>query len=220
MRLAVVIPTLNASAELAVTLCAVGSFPDEVLIADGGSEDDTVTIAAANGARVVHTARGRGPQLRTGIAATRAPWLLLLHADTHLSPGWERAVRRHVSEHPGEAGYFRFALRSTDPRARRLERLVAWRCRRFGLPYGDQGLLISTGLLADIGGIRPLVLMEDVDVIRRLGHRRLRLLDATATSSAVRWERDGWYRRSLRNLLCLGLWVVGVPETQIALLYY
>jgi rSAM/selenodomain-associated transferase 2 len=220
MCLAVVIPALNASAELPATLRAVGGFPEDVLIADGGSTDETINVAATHGARVVCAPRGRGLQLRTGIAATRAPWLLLLHADTHLSPGWELAVRQHLSENPEEAGYFRFALRSADPRARRLERLVAWRCRVLGMPYGDQGLLISRTLLTEVGGVHPLGLMEDVDLIGRLGKRRLRLLDATAASSAVRWERDGWYRRSLRNLLCLCLWMAGVPETRVAHLYY
>ena len=88
------------------------------------------------------------------------------------------------------------------------------------MPYGDQGLLISRILLTEIGGVRPLVLMEDVDLIGRLGRRRLRLLDATAASSAVRWEQDGWYRRSFRNLLCLCLWAAGMPETKVAQLYY
>ena len=220
MPLTVVIPTLNASVELPATLHALGNAPGEVLIADGGSTDDTVMVAEAHGATVIQAGCGRGAQLCAGIAATEAPWLLLLHADTHLSDGWQRAVQHHVRENPGAAGYFRFALRSADPRARRLERLVAWRCRLFALPYGDQGLLISTTLLAEVGGIRPLVLMEDVDLVGRLGRRRLKLLNATAASSAVRWEQDGWYRRSLRNLLCLGLWAAGMPASRIARLYY
>ena len=95
-------------------------------------------------------------------------WLLLLHADTRLPPGWRRVLLD-----PTRAGYFRFALDSDDPRARRLERLVTWRCRALALPYGDQGLLIHRDLLTAVGGIRPLPLMEDVDLVRRLGRRRL-----------------------------------------------
>ena len=93
--------------------------------------------------------------------------------------------------------------RLADPRARRLERLVAWRCRALGLPYGDQGLLLPRALLAAVGGMRPLPLMEDVDLVRRLGRRRLVALDAAAVTSAARWEREGWCRRSARNLACL-----------------
>ncbi len=117
------------------------------------------------------------------------------------------------------AGYFRFRVDSDDPRARRLERLVAWRCRVLALPYGDQGLLIHRDLLAHVGGMRPLPLMEDVDLIRRLGRRRLVPLAADAVTSAVKWERDGWTRRSLRNLCCLVLWFLGVPPSVIRRLY-
>ena len=120
---------------------------------------------------------------------------------------------------PGKAAYFRFALDSDDPRARRLERLVAWRCRVLALPYGDQGLLIHRDLLAQTGGMRPLPLMEDVDLIRRLGRRRLASLAADALTSADKWRRDGWNIRSVRNLFCLTLWFAGVPPRWILRLY-
>ena len=96
---------------------------------------------------------------------------------------------------------------------------MAWRCRRFALPYGDQGLLISRALLTEIGGIRDLPLMEDVDLVRRLGRARLVGLEAAAVTSAERWRRDGWRRRSLRNLLCLTLFYLRVPPRLIARIY-
>ena len=212
-RLSVVIPTLNAAAVLPAALASLPGA-DEIIVADGGSNDGTRDIAARLGARVIAAPRGRGSQLAAGVAAASGEWLLLLHADTRLAPGG-----LHVRRDPARAGYFRFALRSADPRARRLERLVAWRCRLLGLPYGDQGLLIHRDLLHAIGGVRPLPLMEDVDLIRRLGRRRLIALDCAAVTSAAKWERDGWYRRSLRNLLCLTLYFVGIPPRLIARLY-
>jgi hypothetical protein len=87
------------------------------------------------------------------------------------------------------------------------------------LPYGDQGLLIHRNTLKEVGGIRPIPLMEDVDLARRLGRARLQALDAVALTSAARWERDGWLRRSLRNLLCLSLFLAGVPPRAIVRLY-
>lgn len=211
--LTVIIPTLNAAAHLPATLAALGSGA-EVIVADGGSTDSTVMLATVGGARVIHAPTGRGPQLALGIQAARHDWLLLLHADTVLAPAWRKAIAIDA----GSAGYFRFALDSADPRARRLERLVNWRCRVLGLPYGDQGLVIHKALLARVGGLRVLPLMEDVDLVRRL-RGRLVALPADAVTSAAKWERQGYLRRSARNLFCLSLWFAGVPPRLIQRIY-
>ena len=211
--LSVVIPTLNAAATLGTTLAAVAAA-DEVVVADGGSSDGTQALATTMGARVIQAPRGRGTQLAAGVDAASGEWLLLLHADTRLASGWRKAAVT-----PNRAGYFRFALDSDEPRARRLERLVAWRCRALALPYGDQGLLIHRDLLQAVGGVRPLPLMEDVELARRLGRKRLVALETAAVTSADKWQRQGWYRRSLRNLACLALYFAGIPPRLIARLY-
>lgn len=213
----VVIPALDAAAHLGRTLAALDGH--EVVVVDGGSRDSTVFVAQRHGARVFSAPRGRGGQIAAGIAATRSRWLLLLHADTVLAPGWDKAAQAHMANEPGCAAYFRFALDSADLHARRLERWVLWRCRLLALPYGDQGLLIPRALLDAVGGVRSLPLMEDLDLVRRIGRARLAALPIDAVTSAARWERDGWRRRSLRNLGCLALWLAGVPPRVVARLY-
>lgn len=158
-------------------------------------------------------------QLRAGAEAARGDWLLFLHADTLPGEGWQEAVARHVRTSPDTAACFRFRLVSNAWQARLIERGVAARVRLLGLPYGDQGLLIPRRLYDEVGGYRPLPLMEDVDLARRIGRRRLRLLDADAMTSAERWEREGWLRRSARNLFCLGLYRLGAGPERIARLY-
>jgi rSAM/selenodomain-associated transferase 2 len=219
VNISVVIPTLNATSALRETLHAIAGVTD-IVVVDGGSTDATVDIALAHGARVLVSPRGRGGQIATGLAAAWHDWRLILHADTRLSAEWRQAAMRHMASGQDRAGYFHFALDSSHRRARRLERMVGWRCRRLALPYGDQGLLIHRDLLADVGGMRPLQLMEDVDLIRRLGRSRLTALNATATTSAAKWERDGWTGRSARNLACLTLWFAGLPPAAIARLYH
>jgi rSAM/selenodomain-associated transferase 2 len=218
LALTVVVPALNAERTLSGCLAAIGSVR-AVIVVDGGSSDATTDIARQAGATVIEAPRGRGGQIAAGIKAAEPGWVLVLHADTRLDVGWRDAARVHMANGGALAACFRFALDSDDPRARRLERAVAWRNRVLELPYGDQGLLIHTGLLDRIGGMRPLPLMEDVDIVRRIGRKRLVLLTPRAITSARKWEQEGWIRRSARNLLCLTLWFAGVPPKLIVRLY-
>lgn len=219
--LSVVIPTRNAADVLPATLAALGDEPREVVVADCGSADGTAVIAAELGARVVPAPEGRGQQIAAGVAAASGQWLLLLHADTVLSPGWVGAVAAFTAAPDASrvAGYFAFRLDEDAAEARRLERAVAWRCRWLGLPYGDQGLLIHRGMLARIGGVPEEPMMEDVTLVRRLGRSRIRQIGAEAMTSAAKFRRDGYMRRSARNLALLGLWFVGVPPRWLARIY-
>jgi len=225
VSVAIVIPTLNAAAVLPATLAALETRPPrlevETVVVDGGSTDATVECAGANGVRTIDAPRGRGAQLAAGASATASPWLLFLHADTRLEGGWGEAILAHLarSDAAGRAAYFRFTLDDASPSARRVERLAGWRVRVLALPYGDQGLFMARSLYDAVGGYRPLVLLEDVDLVRRLGRHRLAGLDARAVTSADRYRRDGFWLRPLRNLFCLALYGAGVPPRLIARLY-
>jgi rSAM/selenodomain-associated transferase 2 len=220
MKLSVIVPTLQAGDCLSATLGSL-TDADEVLIVDGGSSDNTRAIAAAAGARIISSEPGRGHQLMTGGELAQGPWFLFLHADTVLDSGWSDEVERFtaVPRHAQMAAVFRFALDDPLPAARRVERWVDRRVRRLGLPYGDQGLLIHRDFYRSLGGYRPLPLMEDVDLVRRIGRRRLVLLNAKATTSPRRWQRDGWLRRSAINLGCLSLYFLGVSPSVLKRLY-
>jgi hypothetical protein len=88
-----------------------------------------------------------------------------------------------------------------------------------GLPYGDQGLLIGRAFYHELGGYRRIPLMEDVNLVRRIGRRRLVMLAAEAVTSAEKYQREGYRRRVLRNALCLTLYTLGVPPRLLASLY-
>lgn len=215
------IPTLNAATSLPATLIALRGSVAEIIIADGGSADGTPEIAQEHGARVIAADRGRGVQLRAAAEAATQPWMLALHADTKPGPGWQAAIADFIArpEAGQKAGYFRFVLDDPAPEARRLEAMVAWRCRWLALPYGDQGLLIGRDFYQALGGYEAIPLMEDVALIRRIGRTRLVALQADFITSAEKWQRDGWYARSARNLFCLSLWFAGVAPKRIAGFY-
>lgn len=217
--ISVVIPILNAAEGLPACLASVAAA-DEIVVVDGGSTDDGPEQARRLGAKVIDAARGRGVQLHAGALAARGAWLLFLHADTQLGAGWRDTVETFTCRpRAGErAASFRFSLDDADWRARALEHLVAARVRLLALPYGDQGLLIHRDLYRLVGGYRPLALMEDVDLVRRLG-RRLTRLPVDARTSSRRWRQDGWISRSLRNLGCLALYGLGAPVDRIAKFY-
>ncbi|MGY6634581.1 MAG: TIGR04283 family arsenosugar biosynthesis glycosyltransferase [Alkalilacustris sp.] len=223
--ISVVIPTRDAAQPLGRTLTALLSGPDaaaiaEVLVVDGGSRDDTRAVAQGFGARVIDAPPGRGPQLRTGAAQAGAAWLLVLHADSCPDPGWAAAIAPILARPGGDvAAVFRLRLDDGARVARLLERGVAWRTRALGLPYGDQGLLIARGFYEALGGYRDLPLMEDVDLVRRIGRRRIVALNHAVTTSAVRYVRDGYARRVARNLSILGLYFLGVSPARLVRLY-
>ncbi|TQV83507.1 TIGR04283 family arsenosugar biosynthesis glycosyltransferase [Denitrobaculum tricleocarpae] len=224
--LSIVIPTYNSRAVLPRTASALkntegGSLIHEVIVVDGGSKDGTREVAETLGAKVIEAPASRGGQLSVGGAQATAEWFLFLHADTRLDAAWHQIVAAFIEDpaNRDHAAVFRFALDDPDPRARRVERITHWRNRVLGLPYGDQGLLISRDFYKQLGGFRPFPLMEDVDLVRRIGRRRICCLPATATTSAVRYRRDGWWLRPIRNVALLALFSLGTPPRLLTRLY-
>lgn len=225
-QIATIIPTLNAAAALPGCLAALAEgrrrgLLAEVIVVDGGSQDGTVALAQAEGARVLRTGPGRGRQLAAGARTATAAWLLFLHADTRLTPGWAEAVATFLArpDSEGRAAVFRLAFDDDSPGARRVAALANWRSRWLGLPYGDQGLLIARQLYDSAGGYPEIPLMEDVALARRLGRRRIAMLGGIAVTSAARYRRDGWWLRPARNLCVLALYLLGLPPRRLRRLY-
>jgi len=223
--LSIIIPTLNEAAGLSTCIADLQKNAPgvgyEIIVADGASEDDTLGEARRLGCCVVSTPRGRGLQLAAGGSQARGDWLLFVHADTSLAPGWWAAVKAFMDgpDNLHRAAVFRFRLDDDGWAASALEWLVNVRSRHLSLPFGDQGLLISNVFYHDLGGFMPIPLMEDVDMARRIGGKSLTLLDADAVTSSDRYRRDGYLLRPLRNLLCLTLYFLGLPPRFLVRLY-
>jgi rSAM/selenodomain-associated transferase 2 len=219
VTISVVIPALGVGEALRPTLDSVKGCVDDLVVSDGRSSDHTAAYAKQSGATVVVGERGRGQQLRRGAEIATGDWLLFLHADTVLEEGWIDEARQFMAKNGEKSAVFSFALDDPNPWARMIEKGVALRCRLLALPYGDQGLLISRALYDSIGGYKPISLFEDVDIIRRIGRRRLVRLNSAAVTSSVRYQRGGFLRRPLKNLMLLLFYYLGISPEKLARLY-
>lgn len=210
--ISVVVPTYNAQETLPRCFdCLIGAtvagVVREVIVADGGSTDDTLTIADAAGARIVHAGALRVSQLAAGAKAARDEWILFLPPEASLSPGWEveaGAFMSHVSHAHPMAAAFSFALEEFDQASRRAEMLAGLRSNLFKLPYGEQGLLIGRRFYEKIGGYRDATL-ADADIARRIGSKRLVILRARAVCTV------DTRRKNVRKPMLLALYGLRIP---------
>jgi rSAM/selenodomain-associated transferase 2 len=191
----------------------------EIIVVDGGEDHELErTVNAHPGRRYLRATAGRAGQMNAGAAMATGEWLLFLHADSELPPGWKRAIG--ALRKPIVGGWFQFALDDEAWQARAIERMVAWRVRWLRLPYGDQGFVVRRDAFAALGGFRDLPLMEDVEFVRRLTRAGVvRELPLPLRTSARRWRRDGWFRRSTRNTLLVTLYFLGVSPSRLATWY-
>jgi rSAM/selenodomain-associated transferase 2 len=224
--LSIVIPTLNAMPSLADCLAAlvegsVAGLVREVIVVDGGSHDASTALAIDMGCKVVEAhERGRGAQLAQGARLAQGDWLMFLHGDTVLQAGWSEVVLGHVlGGQSGKAAYFQLAFADGGRDGKRVAGLANWRAASFGLPYGDAGLLIGRDHYERVGGYQALALMEDVDLVRRIGRSHIHSLPVTAQTSGEKFVRGGWWRMPLRNVALVCAFLMGVNPTKLATWY-
>lgn len=211
MSITVIIPTLKLDEQLEGLL---GVLPDDVVIVNGGPETYSFKDHV-----IVNTNPGRGLQLKTGAQFAKGKWLFFLHADSTLTQGWVNALTDHITDHPDKAFAFRLRFDDDGFFPRLLEYWVRFRCWAFALPYGDQGLFISRELYDGVGGYNEISLMEDVDIVKRIGRARLRIGTHVLITSADKYNKYGYLFRMVRNGFCLLLYRIGVDPDTIKKIY-
>jgi rSAM/selenodomain-associated transferase 2 len=224
--LSIVIPCLNEAERLPLLLADLQCWQGrlQIVVVDGGSRDRSRWIARMAGADCVPSPRpGRGAQLQCGAAQALAPWLLFLHADSRLRPGWAERVLA-VLQDPAAidaAWYFDLRIEPGRPALRLLEAVVGLRSRWLQRPYGDQGLLLHRELYQRCGGYASLPLMEDLDLVERLAPRaRLRPLRQPLVSDGRRWSGSSVLQRSWSNARLRQRWRNGESAERLAATYY
>ena len=220
-RVTIISPVLDDTDALRRLLRQLPTTPDlEIVVVDGGTDPQTEAVVSAHdGATLRRSPPGRAVQMNAGAIGATSEWLLFLHADSTLPPGWLDAMVS-LGDAPA-GGWFRFGLNDQAWQARVVERLVAWRVRRLRLPYGDQGLFVRRRIFKQLGGFREMPLMEDVEFVRRLVRAgRMAELPLTLSTSSRRWRREGWWHRSMKNLTIQTLYFAGVPPARLVRWYH
>jgi rSAM/selenodomain-associated transferase 2 len=194
-------PVLNEAGALRETLKALGlTHGEELIVVDGGSADNTVSIAREFTDAVLETRRGRGLQMHLGAERAGGGILLFLHADCLLP--WEAfdAVRAALNRPGVSAGAFDLGIRHPSVCFRVVERGANLRSRLTGVPYGDQGLFMRAGTYRRVGGFRDMPLMEDIEIAGRLRKAgRVVFLRPPIMASPRRWLKEGVVRATLRD---------------------
>ena len=218
--ISVIIPTLNEENTLQATIDSARAEAVEVIVSDGGSTDATLDIAEKQADLTLSPASGRGEQMNVGAAAARGDILLFLHADTLLPKGWEEEVYKLLSDDGVACGAFRFALPEKSAASGLISAMVNLRSKWLKLPYGDQALFMRRERFEEAGGFRTLPIMEDVDLVRRLGKKgHVLIADKAVLTSSRRWRSEGWLWTTVRNQALLWLYLLGVPPERLFRFY-
>jgi len=226
-KISLVIPALNEAGTIDRVLANIHPLPNvEVILVDGGSSDDTVSIVRGLGGKVISAPKGRAHQMNVGAKAATGEILLFLHADTFLPLGFETMVRSTLQppltgqKSAPVAGAFSLQIDDPLPSLRSIEWLVAWRSKWRQMPYGDQAIFLRAETFWELGGFREMPIMEDFELIRRLQRRgRIEILSAPVVTSARRWLQRGVWQTTLINQAIVIGYLVGVPPARLASWY-
>ena len=221
-RISIIIPAINEANNIAKTIESIGpGDKKEIIVVDGGSIDDTVSIAISLGARVITGTPPRSRQMNQGADQATGDVLVFLHADTRLPEKFENVIFNSFKQPKMVAGAFELRMDSPTPGLRLIERLANWRSRYLKMPYGDQAIFLSTKLFHELGGFSDIPIMEDFELIRRLRKKgSIIILPVPVFTSARRWQNFGIVKTTVINQLVIAAYVMGIAPEKIVRWYH
>jgi rSAM/selenodomain-associated transferase 2 len=217
-NISIIIPTRNEADSVGRLLPELLTIPGvELLVVDGGSTDNTVDIAKSYDIQVLSTSPGKATQMNAGAEAAHGDILLFLHSDTKLAPGFVEQVKGALSQPGVSAGAFRLSIDGQGFGLRVIEWLVNFRSKALQMPYGDQGIFVTTDMFFSVGPFPPQPIMEDFELMRKLRRNgKIEILPLHATTSARRWKKLGILRTTAMNLAIIIGYLFGVKPEKLA----
>lgn len=222
MSVSIIIPALNEATNLRELLPALAAQPGvaEVIVADGGSRDETPAIVTnSDGVMLVSAKRGRARQMNAGAALASGEILLFLHADSQL-PAKALTLIESVVSAARPWGRFDVRLSGCHGLLRIVERMINWRSAVSGIATGDQAIFVRRELFETLGGYAEIPLMEDVELSKRLRDRAHPIcIHQPVITSSRRWEHYGIVRTIFLMWQMRLAYYLGTPAELLAQRY-
>ena len=217
----IIIPVLNEAAIVGRTLEQLQQYSElEVIVVDGGSQDNTVAIAQRREVKVIAVTEGRAAQMNAGANIAQGDILLFLHADTQLPPNFVELVIETLDRAEVIAGAFELTIVGKDRSLRWIEMLVKMRSHLLSLPYGDQAIFIPKSAFSKLGGFANLPIMEDFEFIKRARKQgKIAIAPAAVITSGRRWQKLGIWQTTLVNQLIITGYYLGVSPQKLSNFY-
>ncbi|PLZ94146.1 glycosyltransferase [Fischerella thermalis CCMEE 5196] len=215
--ISIIIPTLNEAENIKAALTSTQlSNHIEIIVVDGGSQDETVNIAESFGVKVISAAAGRAKQMNAGAAVASGEILLFLHADTCLPLGFDVMVRQALAQPGVVAGAFALRIGAEQPSLRVVEWGVNVRSRFLQMPYGDQAIFLTKKIFNHVGGFPELPIMEDFEFMRHLRKLgKITLIPVPVITSARRWLKKGIWQTTFINQIVIIAYFLGISPQRI-----
>lgn len=217
----VIIPTLNEAGHIADLLGQLRlSWPDaELLVVDGGSQDETVRQALPRSDQLLICEPGRARQMNLGARAARGEFLFFLHADS--APQFDQQSLMALLMTRPAWGFFPLRLSGQRFALRVIEAFINMRSRLTRIGTGDQMLFMQRETYRQTGGFDDIPLMEDIAYCKRLKAVAAPLVPAAPVlTSSRRWEEQGIARTVLRMWGLRLAYFAGVSPERLWYYYY
>lgn len=211
--MSIIVPTLNEELILESTLAQIQQLsPHELIVCDGGSDDDTCKIAERFSRRVINVSVGRSLQMNAGADEATGDLLLFLHADSRLEPESFRKMLEYMKDPKWLGGAFSLCIESENWPLKLISSLANIRSKYFGLAYGDQGIFVRKEVFRKLKGFAPIPICEDLDFYHRMKKKGPVIhLKEKAHTSPRRWIQEGIFFTTARNILIAVLFSLDFP---------
>jgi rSAM/selenodomain-associated transferase 2 len=220
-KISIIIPVLNeASSITGVIQQALTGKNIEIIVSDGGSQDQTLEVVNSLGVTTIQSLPGRAQQMNQGAKKATGEILLFLHADTYLPDGFDHEIRQILAQPQTLAGAFQLKIATHLRGIRWVEKMVNWRSHMLQFPYGDQAIFLKSSTFWQMGGFPLLPIMEDFELIRKLRRRgKITITSRAVLTSGRRWQHLGILKTTLLNQLIIIGYCLGISPQRLAQCY-